>query len=218
MNNKVRQLVLAKYGGHCAYCGKMISLKTMQIDHIVPLRRGDTNNDLDNLGISRGTDDISNYTPACRSCNFRKGTFSVEQFRNQLKQQCEGIIKRSFQVRQSMDYGLLEFHDIPVVFYFEKLEKEKVIKDRKEFIEKITRANDLNKICNITGWRIDESSFCISHDCKGNVILEGRAYDYRASSGYMPFMWNEKGEAYMKDPFSIWQVRTKSLDLKLDLS
>jgi 5-methylcytosine-specific restriction endonuclease McrA len=39
MNNKTRQLVLTKYGGRCAYCGKIISLQTMQVDHIVPIRR-----------------------------------------------------------------------------------------------------------------------------------------------------------------------------------
>lgn len=127
MNNKVRQvrqLVLAKYGGRCAYCGKMISLKTMQVDHIIPIRRGRTQQQLDKYDIQKGEDDISNYNPACRSCNFRKGTFSVEQFREQLKKQCVSIIKRSFQVRQSMDYDLLEFHDKPIVFYFEKFKKK----------------------------------------------------------------------------------------------
>lgn len=124
MNNKVRQLVLAKYGGHCAYCGKKIAINEMQIDHIVPIRRGDTQQYLDKYNIRKGADDIYNYNPSCRSCNFRKGTFSVEQFREQLKQQCVSIIKRSFQVRQSMDYDLLEFHDKPIVFYFEKFKKE----------------------------------------------------------------------------------------------
>ena len=124
MNNKVRQLVLAKYRGRCAYCGKIISLQTMQVDHIVPIRRNEPDWLLDKMDIKRGEDDISNYNPSCRSCNFRKGTFSVEQFREQLKQQCVSIIKRSFQVRQSMDYDLLEFHDKPIVFYFEKFKKE----------------------------------------------------------------------------------------------
>ena len=80
MNNKVRQLVLEKYGGHCAYCGKIISLKTIQVDHIVPLRRGDVQQQLDKYNIQKGADDISNYNPSCRSCNFRKGVYSIEQF------------------------------------------------------------------------------------------------------------------------------------------
>ena len=120
MNSKTRQLVLAKYGGRCAYCGKIISLKTMQVDHIIHIRRGSTQQQLERYDIQKGENDISNYNPACRSCNFRKGTFSVEQFREQLRIQCECIIKRSFQVRQSMDYNLLEFNDRPIVFYFEK--------------------------------------------------------------------------------------------------
>lgn len=50
---------------------------------------------------------------------FQKGTNSVEDFRRILREQCQGIMKRSFQVRQSLDFGLLEWHDMDVVFFFE---------------------------------------------------------------------------------------------------
>ena len=56
---KVRQTVYLMYNGHCAYCGTEIAYKDMQVDHATPLRIG-------------GADDISNYMPACRSCNHYK--------------------------------------------------------------------------------------------------------------------------------------------------
>ena len=125
MNRKeLRQKVYDKYGGHCAYCGKKIAIEDVQIDHIVPIRRGDTQQQLDKYDIQKGADDISNYNPSCRSCNFRKGVYSIEQFREEIRKQCKGIMKRSFQVRQSMDYGLLEYYDKPIVFYFEKFKNK----------------------------------------------------------------------------------------------
>ena len=54
-----RLQVFNKYGGYCAYCGKKIEYKDMQVDHMVPLRLG-------------GADDVKNYMPACRSCNHYK--------------------------------------------------------------------------------------------------------------------------------------------------
>lgn len=52
------QAVLAHYGHKCAYCS---AAKNLTQDHIIPLSRA-------------GPHTISNVTPACRSCNSRKGT------------------------------------------------------------------------------------------------------------------------------------------------
>lgn len=104
------------FDGHCAYCGKSIAFKDMQVDHVQPIFRGC----YDKYAVKhRGEDAESNLMPSCRSCNFRKGVMTVEQFRKELKNQCDNIIKRSFQVRQSIDYGLIEIIDKPIVFYFE---------------------------------------------------------------------------------------------------
>ena len=35
-----RQKVYDKYNGHCAYCGKPITIKDNQVDHILPKRNG----------------------------------------------------------------------------------------------------------------------------------------------------------------------------------
>jgi len=116
MDKKKRHIIHDKFGGHCAYCGKKIAYEDMQVDHKVPIYRGYGTL----VGVERGTDDIDNLMPSCRSCNFRKGTMSVEQFRNELVKQCEGIVKRSFQVRQSIDYGLIKVDIHPITFYYEK--------------------------------------------------------------------------------------------------
>ncbi len=113
MNKKERQQVYAKYNGHCAYCGREIAYNEMQVDHIIPKQRGWQ------YLPERGKDEMSNYNPSCRACNFRKGTMTIEQFRTELVRQCEGIIKRSFQVRQSIAYGLLKVDIKPIKFYFE---------------------------------------------------------------------------------------------------
>lgn len=58
MNKEKRQLVYKKYDGHCAYCGKKIDYKDMQVDHIIPLCRygGDKN----------AANRIENLCPLCR--------------------------------------------------------------------------------------------------------------------------------------------------------
>ena len=60
------QSVVARDGIWCRYCGKRTNQYTRQIDHVIPVSRGGTN-DLDNLAVS------------CRTCNYRKGTQLLEE-------------------------------------------------------------------------------------------------------------------------------------------
>ena len=39
MTKKQREVIYDKYNGHCAYCGKKIEYKDMQVDHVIPQRR-----------------------------------------------------------------------------------------------------------------------------------------------------------------------------------
>lgn len=68
LTKEERNLILEKTNGHCAYCGCPISSEEMQVDHIMPLRKG-------------GVDAIENMLPACRSRNHYKSTLSIQQFR-----------------------------------------------------------------------------------------------------------------------------------------
>lgn len=79
---KVRQKVYEKYDGHCAYCGKKLEYKDMQVDHI-------KSHYLD------GSDELENYNPSCRQCNFYKGTMDIEDFRVQLTKLRERLQKVS---------------------------------------------------------------------------------------------------------------------------
>jgi len=113
MKKELRQIVYQKYRGHCAYCGKKLKYSEMQVDHIVSKHFG-------------GENDISNYNPSCRSCNFYKGVNSVEAFRNILRTIHTRIVK-SFIVRVGIDYGIVEIKDFDDKFYFEKVKNERKI-------------------------------------------------------------------------------------------
>lgn len=119
MSKVQRTDIYRKYGGRCAYCGRIISLEDMQIDHLVPKYRTLSDADLRELGKQRGGDDIDNLMPACRPCNYRKGALSLENFRNAL-QRGQICCRRDFTYRMMVRYGLVVEMPPEVVFYFEK--------------------------------------------------------------------------------------------------
>lgn len=115
MNKEQRLQVYNKYNGHCAYCGKEIDYKDMQIDHIIPQYKGKLQGK-----TTEELNSFDNYNPSCRSCNLRKANFSLEQFREEIKSQAKREMQR-FQSRMSLAYGLIEYYpNREVVFYFEK--------------------------------------------------------------------------------------------------
>ena len=107
LTKEQRQLVFDKMGGHCAYCGCEFSLQTMQVDHIVPLRKG-------------GADTLGNMWPACRSCNHYKHTLTVQQFRQQVEKAPNRLMRYDTTYRLAVRFGLLELNRKPVTFYFER--------------------------------------------------------------------------------------------------
>lgn len=72
ISKSIRLKVYDKYNGHCAYCGCKLELKDMQVDHI------------ESVYWYNGANNIENYNPACRMCNFYKSTMPIEDFRGQL--------------------------------------------------------------------------------------------------------------------------------------
>ena len=125
-----RQQIHQKYNGHCAYCGCEITLKEMQVDHIVPK---DTfwlhmaNKELVVPEFLQHIDNINhsdNLNPSCRQCNFYKSTFSLEAYRYQLARVLKPNIEKPFQFRLGLKYGMVEVKEWDKQFYFEKYEKE----------------------------------------------------------------------------------------------
>ena len=101
-----RKSIYEKYDGHCAYCGKEITVKDMQRDHFIPKYAG-------------GTDDISNMMPSCRNCNYYKSAYHVETFRDLLKTIHERV-RKIYIVRVCIDYGIIKIANFDGLFYFEK--------------------------------------------------------------------------------------------------
>ena len=115
-----RKKVHEKYGGKCAYCGCYITLEEMQIDHLVPLYRNYSDEQLNKWGKIRGTNDISNLMPSCGSCNHYKSTFTLDEFREQLMKMRERLKKQHKIYSISKRYGLIEEKPNKIVFFFEK--------------------------------------------------------------------------------------------------
>jgi len=107
MKKELREKVWKKYNCKCAYCGEDLEYNKMQVDHIEAKYLG-------------GANDIKNYNPSCRQCNFYKSTFSLDQFKQQLATITERI-KNPFIVRLAMKYGIISFKPFDGKFYYEKL-------------------------------------------------------------------------------------------------
>lgn len=105
-----RKLVYQMYDGRCAYCGCELELKDMQVDHFNSVYAYD------------GKNEIENYMPSCRQCNFYKSTGTVEQFRQNLKETMLKGLKKTFQYRLLVKYDLIQENDKEIKFYFEEHE------------------------------------------------------------------------------------------------
>lgn len=111
MNKTKRLQVYNKYGGRCAYCGREIEYKDMQVDHIVPQR----------LCIDKKVaDQIENLNPSCRKCNHYKRARCIERYR-------ELILKLHTKIRDiylcevAENYGVIKIEPWDGKFYFEKI-------------------------------------------------------------------------------------------------
>lgn len=110
LSKDMRTRVYEMYGGHCAYCGREIDIKEMQVDHVQAVYLG-------------GKDELANYRPACRQCNFYKSTMSVEGLREQFGL-IVGRLEKLLTFRLALAYGLIQITGRPVKFYFEEREKQ----------------------------------------------------------------------------------------------
>ena len=111
IKKEIRLKVYNKYNGHCAYCGKEIEYKDMQVDHFIPKGIGYSGEDLDTL---------ENYMPACRRCNHYKRANSLEGWRKMIEEIPLKLERDSYIYRVGIDYGFYEKPERQKVkFYFE---------------------------------------------------------------------------------------------------
>lgn len=113
INQKTREAVYRKYNGHCAYCGRIIEYKDMQVDHFKPLRAWG--------GENANSDDIANLMPACRMCNHYKRANSLEVFRQYISE-IPRKLRNDYIYKIGLAYGNIIENDKPIVFYFENHE------------------------------------------------------------------------------------------------
>lgn len=111
-----REAVYRKYGGHCAYCGREIAYKDMQVDHYRPLRSWNVK--------EAGTDDLDNLMPACRMCNHYKRANSLETFRRYIEE-IPRKLQDNYIYKVGVAYGEVIGKEHPVKFYFEQQEAKK---------------------------------------------------------------------------------------------
>lgn len=112
-----RQAVYAKCDGHCAYCGREITFKQMQVDHMFP-------KSLDHVYHFETGKDVNcaeNLMPACRRCNIWKHSLRLEHFRSEIQEQVNRVKLRSPNFRMALDFGQLQITESPIVFYFERV-------------------------------------------------------------------------------------------------
>lgn len=104
-----------KFGGMCAYCGNPLNDK-WHPDHLEAVVR-----DLKTGKPTKPENDVyENLMPACPPCNLNKRSMSLESWRSLLAHYRDvQVIRDCAQIRHLMRFGLVNFVQEPVVFYFE---------------------------------------------------------------------------------------------------
>lgn len=118
---KVREAIYQKYNGHCAYCGKKIEYKEMQVDHLIPVQRE---------RFKKYSEDeiecFENYAPACRRCNHYKRAHSLDVFRKMIEEIPAKLYRDNYIYKVGLDYGMVEAYEHKVKFYFEQVSEQTV--------------------------------------------------------------------------------------------
>lgn len=112
-----REELKQKYDGRCAYCGDELTDK-WHADHLEAVVR-----DLVTGKPEKPENDVyENLMPACIACNNNKRSMSLESWRDLLAHYRDVQVPRDCsQIRHLMRFGLVEFIQKPVVFYFEQV-------------------------------------------------------------------------------------------------
>lgn len=126
MNKKhdLRFRVHKKFNGYCGYCGKIISIKEMQIDHMTPIAFKNTLQKLDVNGMPiNSINDFDNLMPSCRRCNHYKRDKTIEQFRK-LMETLHERLEKIYINNVAKDYGIITIKPFNKIFYFEQLNRK----------------------------------------------------------------------------------------------
>ena len=110
-----RQKVYQKFNSRCAYCGRKITIKQMQVDHFWP-------QSLAHFEIGLDNNRPENLMPSCAKCNNHKAGMRPETWRKELQLQIPRLRKNA-QFDRALRFGQIEITEKPVVFFFEEVEE-----------------------------------------------------------------------------------------------
>lgn len=143
INQEMRERVYQKFNGHCAYCGKEIDYKDMQLDHLIPQCILENNKHQD---LWDKVETFENYMPSCRRCNHYKRGNSLETFREMIRTIPQKLMRDNYIYKVASDFRIVPIQSPQEIeFYFEKVDDEfnlgKPIYNIDENIESIEKIN-----------------------------------------------------------------------------
>ena len=120
MKKEDRIKIWNKYNKHCAYCGKELEYKDMQVDHFIPQRRAKKGRYKVSIDV---IEDEANYMPSCRRCNLYKRANGIETLRRYIEEIPEKL-KTVFIYKVALDYNIIEEKPRKIKFYYETFENK----------------------------------------------------------------------------------------------
>jgi len=122
MNRKERRKkVWLKYNKHCAYCGKELEYKDMQVDHMISKYAIEAYRNPEKIFGLR-LNSFENLMPSCRRCNHYKREQDLEGFRILMKTLHERI-RSQYTMKVAIDYGIVKIVPFSGIFYFESIKE-----------------------------------------------------------------------------------------------
>lgn len=115
VSKKLRQKLWERYEGRCAYCGRSIDYKDMQVDHYYPQCK-------EKFYLRRFKIDVhaeANLMPTCRRCNHYKRARTPKQFK-ELMYTLHERIEAIYILKVAVDFGMVTVQPFDGKFYFEK--------------------------------------------------------------------------------------------------
>ncbi len=122
ISKKTRQLVYTKYDGRCAYCGRKIEYRDMQVDHFCP-QKMEWAIVIGGVPGVDSIDDINNLMPACRMCNHYKRAHDLATFRRYIAE-IPRKLSDNYIYKIGVVYGNVIENEKPIKFYFEEFEND----------------------------------------------------------------------------------------------
>lgn len=134
---KEREIIFNKYDGKCAYCGDPLK-KGWHVDEFLPVKRlrsfkKDGNGDRiwkngkyleETIILHPENFNIDNQMPSCPSCNINKHSGSIEEFRSLITGFMKHLNEINTQYKIAKRYGLVKEDIKPIIFHFEKIDRE----------------------------------------------------------------------------------------------